>query len=257
MTMNHTDLKFCGDVLTTALESGSLYWSEARNVERDENLTVISCEFRSDDEDDSKKYRSWRKVDRKAIHKAILKMMHGKIKVSPSIAGQFIGYPYNCDNMTNHDAEGADCALQVAIFGELVYGRSVSPPYIITKRDIEALRTEHYCLAEQNLFATVRARELIALIQAVEECERRLAEQREASNYMVCIHCAKKLPRATDAESLRAIYLEHITECPNSPIYKALADIEAAERIIASQTEEIAKLTAEVAFLRGGESDGE
>jgi hypothetical protein len=101
--------------------------------------------------------------------------------------------------------------------------------YPLCPEQIEAIRTEHESLAEADCFTSLPAREVIGLIEMLEEASTALTQQIEASNYMICVHCAKKLPKATDAKSLLTIYLEHVMECTNSPIHRALRDIERVE----------------------------
>jgi hypothetical protein len=109
--------QFLHDVMCTAFEGGCNYWAEGRNVERDAELNYLSYELRGAGSVDE----AWHKVTPQLIDLAIQRVLDGSIKVRRDIAAQFVGYPNNID-MTEHDAEGADVAVQVVCFGEIVYG---------------------------------------------------------------------------------------------------------------------------------------
>ncbi len=109
--------QFLYDVLTTAIEGGIGYWARVRKLERDAELNVLRFEAR-DAEDGSAPYQS---ITPEKIDAAIARVQRGSVKVGQSYAAQFVGYPENL-NACDVDAIGADIVVQVAAFGEIVFG---------------------------------------------------------------------------------------------------------------------------------------
>jgi hypothetical protein len=115
--------QFLYDVMTTAAEGGSNYWATWQNVKRDAELNYLEYEVA----DSGEGHLEWHHITPETIHEAILKMVNGATGkdgnplVGRHIAAQFAGYPNALDS-TDHDAEGADCAVQIAAFGEVVFG---------------------------------------------------------------------------------------------------------------------------------------
>lgn len=108
-------VKIAGDVLTTAIESGAVYWASFAKLERAEDLTVtFSIIF---DEDEKEVGR----VGRADIIRAMKRIVAGEIQISPDVIGQCALALAKSDD-TDFDAGDADSVLQVACFGEVVYG---------------------------------------------------------------------------------------------------------------------------------------
>lgn len=112
--------QFLYDVMTTAVEGGCAYWAVGRNVKRDADLNVLEFEV-ADMEDPDGEY-GWQKITPEKIEKALFKILTGEVKIGSHIARMFCGFPHRCNDMCDFDADGADCAVQVAAFGELIFG---------------------------------------------------------------------------------------------------------------------------------------
>ena len=109
---------FAGDTLTTALEGGSGYWAMFRKVERAADLTVISLEVKPEDE----RSTPWRRIDHAAITAAAQRILTDKsIKLHASYIGR-IAADLRDEDSCMMDAIGADAVLQVAAFGDVIYG---------------------------------------------------------------------------------------------------------------------------------------
>jgi hypothetical protein len=112
--------QFLHDVMTDAYESGIGYWAAARNRKRDSDLNYLEYEV-AEAGDYDEVNRTWHRITPEVIDAAIQKILSGKVQIRRDIAAQFVGYPGNIDNC-DYDAEGADCAVQIAAFGEIVFG---------------------------------------------------------------------------------------------------------------------------------------
>ena len=105
----------CIDTLTTAIESYSIdYWVERFvNIKRDNNFNVIEATIEYLDQNDELK----RSVLTPAtIRRGIKKMFSRGFDVSSDIKQQLL------EEEPTADADCADCIIQAALFGELVYG---------------------------------------------------------------------------------------------------------------------------------------
>jgi len=114
--------QFLLDVMTTAIEGGIGYWAEVKEVTRDAELNVLSFSVRDDGDGDpnNREKDEWTHITPFQISEAIAKMLTGNTKVATRIVGQFVGFPHCIDNC-DYDAEGADCAVQIAVFGQVVF----------------------------------------------------------------------------------------------------------------------------------------
>lgn len=107
--------KFYSDIIVTAAEGGCYYWASVRgynNTHRDNvSFKVRDCE---DPEED------WTTINNNAIASALSKLKEGKVKTR---RGQkFWAYVYRTMNAGNIDASDADVIVQVACYGEIVFG---------------------------------------------------------------------------------------------------------------------------------------
>jgi len=124
--------QFLMDVLCTAFEGGSTYWAEAKNVKRDDELNYLAFDVRPREPGDREGHESyrpstnialtkWQHITPEKIDKAIRGLLNGRHKAASYVVRQFAGYPGNLD-ATDHDADGADVVVQLAAFGEIVFG---------------------------------------------------------------------------------------------------------------------------------------
>lgn len=91
------------DLMTTAVEGGINYWAAVIDLTRDPDLNVLK--FKVTDLEDEKIY-SVDSID-------MLHALQALIKACPWRARILDG---------DYDAEDADCVVQFACFGDLVYG---------------------------------------------------------------------------------------------------------------------------------------
>ncbi len=104
------------DVMLTALEGGIGYWADVRNVIRDAADYPLSYDVRPYD---GVACTSWITINPSKIDVAVRRIMEGGL-VNRAIMEQFVGWPD--ENVIDYDVIGADCAVQVAAFGEIIYG---------------------------------------------------------------------------------------------------------------------------------------
>jgi len=94
------------------------YWADVRNVRTSAEgkyRVVSSMEVRDGAHEDGDP-GEWVRVTAAAIRKAATALRDGRIQVRRDIAAQFIGSEWE------YDSEGADCAVQAAVFGEIRFG---------------------------------------------------------------------------------------------------------------------------------------
>jgi hypothetical protein len=114
---NFTDQE-CWDLLTTAVEGGIGYWSVVVDSERAPDLSWVWVDLKIEDyesEEDDTVYR----VDADKIRAAFTEI-YAKQSIRSDLLDQMseaIG-----DEMGAVDADVADCVVQWACFGGLVYG---------------------------------------------------------------------------------------------------------------------------------------
>ena len=119
-------LKLMKDTLTTAIEGGINYWAEGRNFERELDLTYVSCELRpSRDEgipyEKGDPRNDWKRVGPEEIEAAMLHIINDKSLCNREIRNAVL-IDYMDPDACYSDAETADAVLQVALFGEIVFG---------------------------------------------------------------------------------------------------------------------------------------
>ena len=117
------------DVMTTAVEGGINYWAEFRCVDRVDaegspnHLDIISFHVRPAEESFGKGdvRELWQEVTVEKVLEAMRTITTNDKLVNSSIQSDIIlGLLHN--DACHIDAEGADCIVQVACFGELVFG---------------------------------------------------------------------------------------------------------------------------------------
>lgn len=100
-------------VMTTAVEQGIAYWARGRNFRRDGGLYTS---FEVCDREDEPKDREWHTVNATKCREAVGKIIAGKVKINDGLRNQIMSDLPSCD------ADAADCIVQIACFGEIVYG---------------------------------------------------------------------------------------------------------------------------------------
>lgn len=99
------DHQFLLDLMTTAVEGGINYWGAVIDLNRDSDLNVLNFEVTDFEGEEAYTYS----VDSIAM----LNALQALIKAYPWRVKMLDG---------DYDAEDADCVVQFACFGELVYG---------------------------------------------------------------------------------------------------------------------------------------
>lgn len=98
------------DLLTTAVEGGSGYWASFDDINRDDDLNVLSVTIVDDDSG-----------KRHVVGCGLLTLGLERLAAQPT------PFPAAFEHLVNAlkeegDAETADVVLQMTVFGELVYG---------------------------------------------------------------------------------------------------------------------------------------
>lgn len=124
------------DVMITAFEGGSNYWAEARNVRRQVGHETafgghegdyISFEVRSFEDRDDARLGKWVLINEAAIERGIGLILHGQraerspVGVRRDILAALALASVDPEQ-ADIDAEVADCIVQAAAWGEIVYG---------------------------------------------------------------------------------------------------------------------------------------
>lgn len=108
-------------ILTTALEAGGIhYWAQVRRIIRDTDWGTVTFEVKSKEATGlDPQFDEWLSVDVIKAQQAITKILSGDVKVARDIVAQFVGVAQDDDD---HDAIGADVVVQVAVFGQIIFG---------------------------------------------------------------------------------------------------------------------------------------
>lgn len=107
------------DILTTAIESNGIqYWAclyDKINIWRSDKLdgSIIKAVFKTDKEEGNGTPITYT-VDLKSVRRGVNLLFDPKTNVSKDILKSVID-----DDI---DSEGADCIIQLACFGEIIYG---------------------------------------------------------------------------------------------------------------------------------------
>ena len=118
----NTRKDFLAYVLVTAVEGGVNYWADIRNYKNSytTNMSSIlsaSAEIKTDEPDDN----DWKLLTIDVIENGIQNIQTGEIVLNPSILGS-ISYGNATNDAGSIDSDAADCIVQVALFGKIVYG---------------------------------------------------------------------------------------------------------------------------------------
>tara|TARA_Y100000310_G_scaffold128314_1_gene127491 strand:+ start:657 stop:1040 length:384 start_codon:yes stop_codon:yes gene_type:complete len=117
---------YLATILTVAVEGGIAYWAEGKNYNwGSENgpfelgmFHYASVQVRDHWGDMG---RNWRRVTVSTIARGIRLLKTGEVKVSSDITG-YIGSAEAEKDASYIDSDAADCIVQAALFGEIVYG---------------------------------------------------------------------------------------------------------------------------------------
>jgi hypothetical protein len=116
--------KLLGDILVTAMEGGSTYWADMRNIVRgpsngnDDLPYYLSCDFK-DSED---KEASWSTVTLASVATGVERILNdanGKYKDYQTLKNACMLLLSDPD--AGYDADDADNIIQAACFDEIVY----------------------------------------------------------------------------------------------------------------------------------------
>lgn len=103
-------------VLTTAVEGGIGYWSVVTDCERRDDLSWVSVALEGTEEtQEDFEPLTVRAVD---LVPAIQKLMDGTIGLRSDLLAQI----HSDEGIEYVDSDVADCIVQIAAFGEVVYG---------------------------------------------------------------------------------------------------------------------------------------
>lgn len=109
-------------ILTDAVEGeGIAYWAKIQMVIRDREVKfwpVVSFVVLDGAPDGQPVKKGQKLINARIIERARNRIVNGDVKVRRDIAQQFVGVP----NDWEYDSEGVDALIQVAFFGEIVYG---------------------------------------------------------------------------------------------------------------------------------------
>jgi len=111
--------EFLQDVLTCAAEGGIGYWCEDYDVKRRKDLSVYEIIEMKDD--DGYYFEQGAMVDLKLLVNGIRSILDGTVSVNESILDDIRKGVMDGD-AGDIDAERADCCVQAALFGEIVFG---------------------------------------------------------------------------------------------------------------------------------------
>ena len=112
--------EFCSDVLIIASEGGLNYWAERVRVtdDADDQLRESISFIREDDES----YPAERfTVNHEDVVRGIQKLLNGEVHVNAAIR-EYIHRGVITNDAGNIDSDAADCIVQAAAFGDVVYG---------------------------------------------------------------------------------------------------------------------------------------
>ena len=120
-------IDFLANVIITAVEGGINYWTEYGDYQYTENkdglTTDASVELREYQvvQGMLNEHRTLHKVTLATIRKGIQKVQEPDFQINPVLLNFILAADRDNDG-ENIDSEAADCIVQAALFGELVYG---------------------------------------------------------------------------------------------------------------------------------------
>jgi hypothetical protein len=131
------------DIMCTAFEGGCNYWAEARRVQRggDGGTEYLSFDLRSAEDRVDKRLGAWVRIDPDAIERGMQRIADSRkpdaprCKVAPGHPSASHAACGVCDTIfaavltaiadpegADLDAGDADCIVQAAMWGEIIYG---------------------------------------------------------------------------------------------------------------------------------------
>ncbi len=124
--------EFLADVVVCAIEGGIDYWADHREYKLtyEDNgmsatratpaLVSATAEIREHESHDGSA-PSWHKLDGEKIEEGIRLIVDGQVQIARTVRNDI--YDASMENDAgNIDALGADCIVQAAVFGQLIYG---------------------------------------------------------------------------------------------------------------------------------------
>ncbi len=118
-----------GDILTTAIESGYFavhYWADVKDVQRGAESIVVSITLSPDADADEGDFSVNSVVDQHSVKKAwrgvATAVAAGKPPFSADLVDQMVENSREAGEAGGVDALVADCLVQIALMGEVVFG---------------------------------------------------------------------------------------------------------------------------------------
>jgi hypothetical protein len=133
MILTHAQ-QYCSDTLTTAIEGGINYWAKGRKFKRihesdaENGLNYLACELKPHADEgqafaDGDPRNNWKPVNLDTIETAIhLLMSDAGLKLCRKDIVEDIRIDWADPDSCRSDAETADVIIQIALFGEIVFG---------------------------------------------------------------------------------------------------------------------------------------
>lgn len=123
-------VQYCADLLSSALEGGSGYWARVRDVEFGAAGTAqegeyVACKIKPDDGpvfDDGDPRNDYQRIDLAKMAEAIERLIAPGSKMAGDWIIAALRADWNDEDSCEYDAETADVVVQVALFGEIVFG---------------------------------------------------------------------------------------------------------------------------------------
>ena len=119
MEITEKQKKAALDTITTALEQGIGYWAKVRKIKRTTDGGLVeSFEVSEQEPSDGIVRKEFGTIGVSEVVVAAHNILSGQLDVRRDIVAQFIGFDDHDDDV---DAEGADVAVQIAYYGEIVW----------------------------------------------------------------------------------------------------------------------------------------
>lgn len=113
--------EFLTDILCCAVEGGTGYWAAASNYRWDCPPDQAGVTLHELNDDETAFDGTEHKVTLDTIETGIQRVIDGHVRLSPTMLGWIVdGNNENYAGMIDSDC--ADCIVQAALFGKLVYG---------------------------------------------------------------------------------------------------------------------------------------
>lgn len=127
--------KFCAETLTNAIEGGITYWAQGRKFVRisdedgdDMALCYLSCELRPDPSEGpaftyGDKRNAWQAINLETLQTAVELILSAEgVGLCRKDIREDILIDWNDPDSCRSDADTADVIVQIALFGEIVFG---------------------------------------------------------------------------------------------------------------------------------------